>query len=63
MKGGAEMNKYCINIEIPDGRVKEILKELDEAQEKIRKCYEELCYLGVLTIKKAPSGQDDAEED
>ena len=45
------MDNYGIRIEIPDGRVKEILDTLTEAQETIRQCYDELVRLGVVTIK------------
>lgn len=51
------MNGYIMRIEIPEGKVKEIMDELDKAQETIRKCYRELEDLGVVTIKKdAASG-------
>ena len=46
------MNICHIHIEIPEGRVKEILDELTKAQETIYKCYAELERLGVLTIKE-----------
>lgn len=50
------MNRYAIDIEIPEGKVKEILDRLTEAQETIYECYTELTKLGVLTIKEATSG-------
>lgn len=46
------MNRYCINIEIPAGKVDEILKRLEQAQEEIRDCYDELVRLGVVSIKE-----------
>lgn len=46
------MNRYIVQIEIPEGRVGEILDKLSAAQETIRLCYEELERLGVLTIKE-----------
>ncbi len=57
LKGGNKMNNYGIQIEVPNGKVKEILDELTTAQETIRRCYDELQSLGVVTIKeKAASG-------
>ncbi len=51
------MNNFAIRIEVPQGRVKDILDRLQEAQETIRDCYDELEQLGVLTIKeKTASG-------
>lgn len=51
------MNNYAIHIEVPEGRVKEILDRLQAAQETIRECYGELEHLGVLTVKeKTASG-------
>ena len=46
------MNNFAIHIEVPQGRVKEILDRLQKAQETIRDCYDELENLGVLTIKE-----------
>ena len=46
------MNNYAISIEIPEGRVKEILDTLTAAQEVIGECYDELTRLGVLTVKE-----------
>lgn len=46
------MNNYGIQIEVPEGRVKEILDRLTAAQETIRDCYNELDMLGVVTIKE-----------
>lgn len=44
------MNSYGIQIQIPTGRVQEIMDELTAAQETIRRCYDELVMLGVVTI-------------
>lgn len=44
------MNNYSIRIEVMDGEVREILKSLADAQEKIYKCYQRLQDIGVLTI-------------
>lgn len=45
------MNNYCIEIEVPEGKVKEILDRLTAAQETIRQCYGELTRLGVLVVR------------
>lgn len=51
------MNNSVISIEIPEGRVKEILDKLTEAQETIWLCYRELEALGVVTMReKTDSG-------
>lgn len=51
------MNRYSIRIEVPEGRVKEILDKLDAAQQTIYECYNELRSLGVLVIaEKTGSG-------
>lgn len=52
------MTNYGIHIEIPAGRVKEILDKLQDAQETIYKCYTELQDLGVLTVRKDTSSGD-----
>ena len=46
------MDKYIIRLEIPDGKVEEILDRLTAAQETIRECYQELEDLGVLVVKE-----------
>lgn len=53
------MTDCYLSIEVEDGEVERILKELTEAQEKIRVCYDRLEELGVLKIKKPPSANDD----
>lgn len=53
------MNNYSIRFEIPEGRVKELLGEMAQAQSVIRRCYRELESLGVVTVvpkEKAASG-------
>jgi len=51
------MRSYNIRIEIPDGRIKEIMDELTSAQEIIYRCYQELESLGVVTVtEKTASG-------
>lgn len=62
MNGGEKVRGHFIRIEIPQGRIKEIMDRLDKAQEEIQDCYCELARLGVVTIKEAPS-KDDAPED
>lgn len=51
------MDKFSIEIEVQEGRVKEILDELTAAQETIYKCYCELEKLGVLVIKEKTISQ------
>lgn len=48
---GEEMRPYFIRIEVNQGEIEEILKELYEAQEKVRECYERLIELGIVTIR------------
>lgn len=45
------MTNYLISIEVSEGKVKEILDRLTEAQEIIRQCYDELTRLGVLVVR------------
>lgn len=51
-KAGEEVNKYAIRIEIPDGKVRELLERSDAAQQEIYNCYRELDELGVLTMQQ-----------
>ena len=51
-KGVRAMNKYLVRLEMPKGKVEEILGKLTAAQETIRECYQELEELGVLVIKE-----------
>lgn len=44
-------------MEIPEGKIAEIMTRLENAQEEISECYEELIRLGVLKVVPA-----DAEE-
>ena len=46
------MNKYGITIEVPEGKLTEILDRLTAAQEEISKCYSELRDLGIVTIRE-----------
>lgn len=51
------MDNYGLRICVPEGKVKEILDRLTEAQKTIYECYNELQQLGVLTItEKTDSG-------
>ena len=50
-------------LEIPEGRLAEIFDRLHKAEKEIDQCYNELRYLGVVHIKKAPPEKDDALED
>ena len=47
------MKDYSIRIEIEDGEVEKILKEIIDAQEKIYEGYNKLIDLGVVKVKKA----------
>ncbi len=46
------MNGFFLQIEVKDGEIEKIMKELDEAQEKISECYQKLIELGVVTVTK-----------
>lgn len=51
------MTNYLIRVEVPEGKVKEILDRLTKAQETIYQCYTELESLGVLVVReKTTSG-------
>ena len=51
------MTNGLIQIEIPGGKIKAIMDELDQAQETIYRCYSELQDLGVVVIRQdAASG-------
>lgn len=50
------MNGYFTRIEIDPDELKQIFKDLDEAQQTVERCYNRLIDLGVVTIKKAASG-------
>lgn len=57
------MYRNLIRIEVPEGRIQEIMDKLNKAQETIYECYSELQNLGVLTIKEASPKDDDASKD
>lgn len=57
------MRSYMIRIEIKQGEIESIMKEIDEAQDKIYKCYDRLTELGVLTIRKEPPAATDGLTD
>lgn len=58
------MTGYMLRIEVPEGKIQEILQRIDKAQEEISKCYHELTDIGVLTVvpegkkQDLPSGTD-----
>ena len=57
------MTSHLVRIEIPEGEVKQILDELNEAQSKIYECYSRLQDLGVLTVVKKDAAGGGVEED
>ncbi|MBQ7516382.1 MAG: hypothetical protein IJS96_08880 [Schwartzia sp.] len=58
------MRSCFIRIEVPEGEVKQILDELNKAQEKIYECYNRLEGLGVVTvIKKDAAENGDAKSE
>ncbi len=57
------MTSHLVRIEIPEGEVKQILDELNEAQSKIYECYSRLQGLGVLTVVKKDAAGGGVEED
>lgn len=57
------MTSHLVRIEIPEGEVKQILDELNEAQRKIYECYSRLQGLGVLTVVKKDAAGGGVEED
>lgn len=52
------MTSYLMSIEVEDGEVETILKEMEAAQEKIYECYNRLRDLGVVVVRKAASPKD-----
>ena len=44
------MTRYRVRMEIPEGKIDEIMERLENAQEEIYKCYDELVQLGVLNV-------------
>lgn len=51
------MTNSLIRIEVPEGKIKEILDRLTKAQETIYQCYTELEDIGVLVVReKTTSG-------
>lgn len=54
-KRGEMMRRYMIRIDVPEGEVKEILEELDKAQQTIYNCYSRLEAMGVINIIEKPS--------
>ena len=67
-KGGVEkLTRYRVQMEIPEGKIDEIMTRLENAQEEIYKCYDELVQLGVLNVipadveEKAATEQSDGQ--
>jgi len=56
-KGEEKMRNYDIMIKIPEGRIKEIMDKMNNAQETFYECYDELISLGVVAIEKTPSNK------
>lgn len=52
------MTNYLMSIEVEDGEIETILKEMSEAQEKIYDCYSRLRDLGAVVVRKAASQKD-----
>ena len=51
------MSKFLAEIEIDEGELEAIFKEMEAAKETIYRCYDRLRELGLVTIKKeAASG-------
>ena len=51
------MDHYFARIELPKGKVQELMERIDRAQEEIYRCYSELRELGVVAIREeADSG-------
>lgn len=46
------MNKYNVQLEIPEGEVQKVLDRLTAAQQEIYNCYTELENLGVLVVRR-----------
>ena len=46
------MNKYSVQIEVPEGEVQRIIDRLTAAQLEIYNCYRELENLGVLVVRR-----------
>lgn len=54
------MTNYHMKIAIKDGEVEQIMREMDEAQEKIFECYDRLRALGVVVVEKEKATGDEA---
>lgn len=46
------MGRYMTIVEIPEGKLDEIMNRMEKAQETIYKCYRELQELGILKVEK-----------
>jgi len=56
------MTNHFLTFEIQEGELKEIMDEIDKAQNTIYRCYNRLTDLGVVSIKKKPPAATDGEE-
>lgn len=56
------MDNYSIRIEVPQGKVQDILDRLTAAQEEILNCYSELASLGVLVIREDEKSSNEHTE-
>ena len=61
-KGVEKLTRYRVQMEIPEGKIDEIMTRLENAQEEISKCYDELIYLGVLNVIPADTEEKAATE-
>lgn len=62
-KGGVEkLTRYRVQMEIPEGKIDEIMTRLENAQEEISECYDELIHLGVLNVIPADAEEKAATE-
>lgn len=55
------MTNYSIRINVQEDELREIMNDLQQAQEQIYRCYNRLQSLGVVTIskEKEPSAETD----
>ncbi len=52
------MIERMIRIEVPKGRLQEIMDEIDAAMKTIDRCYVELMHLGVVTVTENTAKSD-----
>ncbi len=51
------MSNFAIRVEVQPGKLKEIMDRLTAAQEEIYRCYDELKWLGVLTVRESENSE------